>query len=144
MNSCNKKCNFNSCSCLAIAAALLIGAAVGALFYFGFLPGIVPDVAQIAIRLGILTIAYILLAQLFSSLYLPNPVRDCLCCGIAPRLVGAFGTVILGIAILSVALTPGNLIFAALVGLGAAFLALLIIALISFINCVLCRMCLRD
>lgn len=86
MNSCNKKCNFNSCSCLAIAAALLIGAAVGALFYFGFLPGIVPDVAQIAIRLGILTIAYILLAQLFSSLYLPNPVRDCLCCGIAPLL----------------------------------------------------------
>jgi len=140
----NKCCNFNTWGCLAIAAALLLGAAVGALFYFGFLPGIVPDVARIALRLGVLAIAYVLIAQLFSSLYLPNPLRDCLCCGIAPLLVGAFGTVVLAIALLSVALVPGNLIFAVLVGLGAAFFTLLIIALIAFINCVLCRLCMRD
>ena len=143
--NCNKKCcNFSACSCLAIAAALLLGAAIGALYYFGYLPLIVPDVARIVLRLGVLTVAYVLIAQLLSSLYLPNPVRDCLCCGIAPLLVGAFGSIVFAIAVLAVALTPGNLIFAVLVGLGAAFFVLMIIALVSFINCVLCRMCMRD
>jgi len=139
-----KKCDFSALSCLAIAAALLIGAAVGALYYFGFLPLIVPDVARIVLRLGVLTIGYVLIALLFSSLSMHNPVRDCLCSGIAPLLAGAVGSIVLAIAVLSVALTPGNVIFAILVGLGAAFFTLMIIALIVFISCVLCRMCMRD
>jgi len=143
MNSC-KKCDFNACGCLAIIASLLIGAAVGALFYFGFLPNILAVVARIVLRLGVLTIAFVLAAQALSSLYLPNPLRDCLCGGITCLLVGAFGSVILAIAALSVALAPFNFIYAVIVGLGAVFLALMIIALIQFIRCVQCRMCMHD
>jgi len=143
MNSC-KKCIFSTCGCLAILAALLIGAAVGALFFFGLLPNILTVVARIVLRLGVLTIAFILAAQALSSLYLPNPLRDCLCSGITCLLVGAFGSVILAIAALSVALAPFSIIYAVIVGLGALFLTLMIIALIAFIRCVLCRMCMRD
>lgn len=143
MNSC-KKCNLSACNCLACIAAVIVGVAVGALFYFGFLPNILTIVAPIVLRLGVLAIAFILTAQILSSLYLPNPLRDCLCGGISCLLVGAFGSVILAIAALSVALAPFNIIFAVIVGLGALFFTLLLTALISFIRCVLCKMCMRD
>jgi hypothetical protein len=143
MNSC-KKCSLSACSCLAAVVAIIVGVAVGALFFFSLLPFIQTIVASIVLELGVWAIAFILVAQILSSLYLPNPLRDCLCSGIGCLLAGAFGSVILAIIALSVVLTPYSIISAVIVGLGALFFTLLIISLISFIRCVLCKMCMRD
>ncbi len=138
---CNGKgCGFQACGCLGILISIVIGAIVGVLFAFGFIPFIV---VSVWIAFGIAAVVLILLiAGLYlASAHSCSPLSKCLCQNGICLMVGAIGTLITALAALSIVLTPGSILVAALIALGALFFALTILSLISFIVCLVKKLC---
>ena len=142
MNSC-KKCDLRTCNWLAIVASLFVGILVGYFFSLGLVPSILAVTARIALRLAVLTIGFVLAGLCLSALWYPNQLRACFGGGLACLLIGAFGTVVAALIILSIALSPASIFSIIIVGLGAFFLALMIISLVYLIKCLICVVSVR-
>jgi len=138
--SCNNKCDFSSCSCIGILISVIFGAIVGVLFAFGFIP-FIQVATWIAFGLGVLFLILLILGVYLSAVTGSNPLSRCLCKNTSCLLAGIFGTIIATIAALSIVLTPVFISVITLVAIGAFFFSLMVIGIIGFINCIVCRMC---
>lgn len=142
MSSCNK-CNFNACSCGCIQIALLVGAAIALLFFFGNLPFFF-IAAIVALVVAVIALLVLVGTALFAAATSSPVLRRCSCGNSICLLVGIIGTIILGIAVLTVPVFPFVVGFAVLVGIATFFFTLLFIALIAFILCIICSLCSRE
>lgn len=137
MNSCNK-CSLKTCSWLSLLISVIIGIAAGYIFSLGLFPGIIGVTARIALRLGVLTIGFVLASLVACGLLWTNQIKECFSGDISGLVLGALGTVVVTLIILSIALSPASLVSAILVGLGAFFVTLMIISLVYLIKCLVC------
>ncbi len=139
MNSC-KKCNLKTCSWIALVASVIIGIIAGYVFSLGLFPHVLGVTARIALRLGVLTISFVLAGICLCGLIWTNQIRECFSGGIGCLLAGAFGTVIFSLIIMSIPLSYASTISAILVGLCSACTTLMIISLINTIRCLVCEL----
>ncbi len=137
--NCNGRCKFSACGCLGVVISIILGAIVGILFAFNFIPGIV-IAAWIAFGLGVLTLVLVFIATLVSACCHCRALIKCSARNIPCLLVGTFGTIITSIAALSIVLTNAFISVIALVALGAFFVSLMFIGIIAYISCILCEL----
>lgn len=136
----NERCGFSACSCIGVVISIVFGAIVGILFAFCFIPFIVTAI-WIAFGIGVLALILLVLGVFLGAVTAPNALSKCLCRNTTCLLVGIFGTIISAIAALSIWLIPVCIPVIALVTIAAFFFSLLVIGLIAFISCVVCKMC---
>lgn len=142
--SCNCNCNCKSCSpnacCIAVLVSIVVGIVVGFLFFSGNIPFIV---TALWIALGIAGVALVLLvvALFVGVANPPTALSICLCKHAICLLVGIFGTIVLAIIALSTVLATGMISIIIIIALGAVFLSILLISLVSFLICVINKLC---
>jgi len=124
-----------ACNIGTVILSIIIGVIIGVLFAFGYIPGVVTAV-WIAFGLGVLGLVILAIAIFVGVSTRYKALIKCLQLNINCLLVGIWGTIITGLAALSIVLTPGSVLIAILIGIGAFFLSLLIISLILFTLCV--------
>lgn len=138
--NCNKKCGFNACGCLGIVLSIVFGAIIGLLFAFDHIPFIVIS-TWIAFGLGILSLIILVVGVFLAVIHQTLPLQKCLCQNTKCLLAGIIGTIISALAALSIVLTNEFISVIVLVSIEAFFFAMMILNLIGFINCIVCRMC---
>lgn len=135
----NDNCGFNACGFAGIVISIVFGAIIGVLFAFGYIPAIVTS-TWIAFGLAILTLIFLVSGVLLSGVSeQPNALSRCLYKNTTCLLAGIIGTIISTLAALSIVLNPAFVSVITLVAIGAFFFSLMIIALIGFINCIVCQ-----
>lgn len=136
----NEKCGFSSCSCLSIVISIVFGAIVGIAYAYRIIPCILVSV-WIAFILGILALILLAVSVFIAAVTAPNALSKCLCGNAACLLAGIFGTIISALIVLSIVLNHTCILAVTLVAIGAFFFSLLVIGLIAYIYCIVCRMC---
>lgn len=136
---CNINCNLNSSCFIGILLSLFLGAAVGILFAFGFIPGIVIS-AWIAFGLGVLTLIFLVYGLFLAAVSPTGPLSKCLYKNTLCLLIGIFGTIITALAALSIVLTPIFISVIILVAIGGFFFSLMIFSLIALLCCITCEL----
>lgn len=129
-------CN-RDCGCLLAAViSAFVGIIIGVLFYFDFIPAITTTV-WIAFGIAIFALIALISIAAFGN----QKVARCICRYGNCLLTGIIGTIIMAIATLAITLTTGNTLTAILIALGGFFTALLIIALICLVDCLIDANC---
>jgi len=128
----NDRYNFSACGFVGIPVSIVIGIIVGILFAFEFIPGI-ETAAWIAFGLGVLGLIILVAAVFVAVSTESRALTRCLQLNVNCLLTGIWGTILSGLAALSIELTPGSILIAVLVGIGAFFFSLMIVSLILFI-----------
>lgn len=132
-NRCRPSCG---CGCIALFISAILGAVAGVLVYFNLLPAITTAV-WIAFGLGVLGLIILVSALFLASTNPSHALTRCLCKRGICLLVGSIGTIVAALCALSIVLAPLSIATAILVSIAAFFLFLMIIALISFLVCIL-------
>ena len=134
-------CGENCCGnlCIEVVISVVFGALVGVLFAFGFIPAITTAI-WIFFGLAVLNLIFLVAGVYTASVFRRTPLAVCLCCGGAVFLAGIIGTIVLAVALLSIVLVTTSIGIAALVAIGAFFAALMLIALIDLLICILDRL----
>ena len=138
--SCKNECN--SCGgCIELLVSIVLGAVVGVLFAFEFIPNITVAVFTV-LGLGVLSLVFLMVA-----LFLLNNNQagcggfKCICRNLKFWLAGTIGTIILALVAVSISLVPTFWPAIVIVSLLAFFFALMIISIVSFVLCVDCEVC---
>lgn len=134
-----RNCNFTACSCTGVLICILFGAAIGILFAYNFIPGIV-TATWIAFAMGVLTLIFLMATIVSTALNPSRALTRCLSKNTTCLLVGTFGTIISSLAALSIVLTPIFISIITLVAIGAFFFALSVIGIIAILSCIVCEM----
>lgn len=134
------KLGFGCCCLVGVIISVVIGIAVGLLFAFGFIPNIVTSV-WIAFGLSVFTLIVLITAMLVAACCESDALKKCLRKNVLCLLVGIIGTLVTALVALSITLITSSIIVAIIMGLGAFFASLMLIALISFILCVVGNLC---
>lgn len=135
---CKNECP-SGCSCAGIVISLVVAIVVGVLFYFGYIPFIV-TAAWIAFGLGVMTLILLFVSLAIASGHRRSVLRECLCRRAKCLLIGAVGSIVLSIALVSITVVTSILI-TILVALGAFFLTLILLSLAGLIGCMICELC---
>lgn len=144
MGAKSKSRGFRACDTIGLIISIVFGALVAALFASGLIPFIT---TAVWILLGL---AGLLLIFLVSGLYLAasssdsSSLRKCICKSALCLLAGTIGTIILAIIALSVELITTSVIVIVIIGLLAFFFALMVLGIISFIRCIVGKLCYGD
>jgi hypothetical protein len=128
---CYKQCS--ACLLIGITLSIIFGVIVGILFFFGYVP-LIETAVWIAFGIAAFALAILLISAIFSN---REKVYKCLRANAGALLTGIIGTLITAIAALSIILTPGSVLIAILIGLGAIFLGVTLTALVCLILCLL-------
>ena len=128
---CYKQCS--ACLLIGITLSIIFGVIVGILFFFGYVP-LIETAVWIAFGIAAFALAILLISAIFSN---RDKVYKCLRANAGALLTGIIGTLITAIAALSIILTPGSVLIAILIGLGAIFLGVTLTALVCLILCLL-------
>ncbi len=139
MNSCNR-CNPRTGIWVALIASVIIGIVAGYVFSLGLLTGVISVTARIALRLAVLAIAFVLAGLVLCGFIWTSQIRECFIHGTSGLLVGGFGTIVVATILMSLSAAIGVTITAIIVGLGAFFAALMVVALINLIRCLICEL----
>jgi len=132
--------NSTVCCIIGILIGLIIGIIIGVLFAFGYIPYITTAV-WIAFGLAALSLIIIVAAVLLAVSTNSKLLAKCLKHNITCLIVGTLGTLISALAALSIELNTAYLSVAILIGIGAFFTSLMLIALIIFILCIVDNLC---
>lgn len=139
--SCNSsRCRFNACSCCGILISVIIAAIVAVLFAFYLIP-FIEVIVFIALGLAVLTFIILIIGIFLTAVTLSIPLQKCVCKNALCMLVGIIGTIILAIIALAFPLIPSLVFSIIVIALGAFFFALMIIGLLVFVVCLLCKLC---
>ena len=138
--SCKDKCGFSACGCLGIVISIVFAAIIAVLFAFGLIPFIV-TVTWIAFGLAVLALIILIIGIYSAALCPHNALQKCICRNAICLLAAIIGTIISAIAALAIVLIPIFISVIILVAIGAFFFALMMIGLIAFISCIVCRLC---
>jgi hypothetical protein len=128
---CYKQCS--ACLLIGITLSIIFGVIVGILFFIGYVP-LIETAVWIAFGIAAFALAILLISAIFSN---REKVYKCLRANAGALLTGIIGTLITAIAALSIILTPGSVLIAILIGLGAIFLGVTLTALVCLILCLL-------
>lgn len=129
---CGRFCRF---SFLEIFLCILLGAAVGVLFWFNFLSGINTAV-WIVFGLAVLILIFLVAGLYAASAFRRTPLARCLACRGVLLLTATIGTLVMAIGALSITLTTTSIWVTALIAVGAFFNALMLIELILLLCCI--------
>lgn len=139
MNRCCKSCLTPS-TCIGVLISIVVAIIVGVLFALNNIP-LITTAAWIAFGLSVLSLIFLILGAFISALTLPNSLSMCLCKHVVGLLVGIIGTLVFTIIALSIVLCPLVISNVIIVALGTLFFTFLLIELISFIVCIICKSC---
>lgn len=134
MANCKNRYNSFACGFGAILISIIIGIIIGVLYAFGYIPGIRIAV-WIAFGLGVLGLIILVTGILAGVSAKSKALMKCLQLNVYCLLAGIWGTILSGLAALSIVLNPSILI-AILIGIGGFFFSLMVIALILTTLCV--------
>lgn len=136
----NEKCGFSACSCLGIVISIIFATVIAVLFAFGLIPLIF---IGIWIALGLAVLFLILLViGIYSAATCPhNLLQRCICKNALCLLVAIIGTIITAIVALSIILIPVLISSIIIIAILAFFFSLMIIGLVAFIGCLICKLC---
>ncbi len=132
------------CNIWVVIASIILGVAVGTLFYLGLIP-ITLNFIRIAFGMSIVGMA-ILLGTIIVGIFGRecNPFKRCICKYGKCLLIGIIGTflattisTIIGVTVVSIAAT----IF---VGLSALFFILMLVQIIALITCLINSICRKN
>lgn len=133
--NCEKRV-INAFEVISIAITPVLGVLIGVLFANGLLPGIIAGV-WIAIAVAAISVAAILIGSAAVS----RGASGCLPCRVGSLVASAAGTLLAGVAAITIGLTVGSILSAALVGIGAFFFFFLIARAVSLAVCLVCASC---
>lgn len=137
--SCNK-CGFSACKCVGIAIGIIFGILFAIAGSLGFLVNL-EIIAFTVLALAFIVLILAVIAYYIAASSGQGIVADCVCENGLCLFAGALGT-ILSILFLIIADIPlfsiASLVFLAI---AAFFFALMIVALIAFVYCLICRTC---
>ena len=139
MDNCEyKKNNTTAFQIVTIIISIIVGIAVGTLFYLGLIP-LPLNIVKIAIVMSVYILGIILLS-LFANNFTDNKIyTKCICKFAKMSFVGTIGTFLSStiLAIVNVRIiTP---IAIAFIGLDSLFFVLMLISFIGFFNCLIDR-----
>lgn len=139
--NCDYRCSCNCC--LEIVISILVAAAVGVLFAYGFISGII---TALWIVFGLAVLALILfVAGLYTSALScrHTPLAECICCKGKCLLAGIIGTIVLALATLSITLVQGSIWVIVLISIAAFFAAFMLAELVVLLVCIINKICCR-
>ena len=121
---------------ISVAITPALGVLIGVLFANGLLPGILAGV-WIAIAVAAISLAAVIIGGAVSS----RRSAACLPCRVGSLVAAAAGVLLAGVAALTLGLTVGSLLSAAIVGLGAFFFFFLIVRAVNLAICLVYASC---
>ncbi len=136
MSYCNK-CSYTGCGCLGIVIGIVAAVVVGVLYAFLQIPFLI-TVVWVAFGLGALMLLMFVTAAVLSGIYGPNVLSRCICKNLPCMLTAIIGTIVMTIILLGAPLNPLFISNIILVSIGAFFLALLIVEVVYFLDCICC------
>lgn len=125
--------------CLEVVISVVLGAAVGVLYAFGFITALT-TVVWILFGLAVLNLILLVAGLYTASIFRRTPLARCLCCKGGIFLAGIIGTIVMALVLLSITIIISDTV-AALVALLVFFAALMGIESILFIKCLICELC---
>ena len=129
---CRERCF--ACNAAEIIISIIMGGIVGVLFFFELILAIIPLLIIELILAGILLITFLGIISIGER---NNGLRKCLCMTGSCLFTGIVGTIISGAVAFATGLVIGGILSTIFVALTTMFVILLIIALISFVTCIL-------
>jgi len=136
------RCNCKACSCIGLIISIVFAAIIGTLFALNLITSIVVSV-WIAFGLGVLGLIILTTGAFLGAVTFPNALTSCLCKNGNCLLAGAIGTIISALIALSFTLSSTGVFAIIIIILLAFFFALMIVALVALLSCIICRMCSR-
>ena len=125
-------CN-RDCGCLlAAVVSIFLGIIIGVLFFFGFIPTIIPGI-WIAFGIAVLSFIGVTIIATMND----REVMRCLCQYGRCLLTGIVGTILTTIVALVIELTIGEILPTIIIAILGFFFILLIIAIVLFIRCLI-------
>ena len=141
--SCRHSCENVGNTCLELFISLVLAVAVGVLFAYALIPGIVTGI-WIVFGLAVLNLILLIVGLYTASIFRRSSLGRCLFCKGQIFLAGIIGTILLALVLLSIQtfIVPTSILIAAIVAIGAFFAALMGVELVVFLTCLIKR--LRD
>ena len=136
--SCNSCCSNTSNIWIEVLISLILGAAVGVLYAFGFVTAVATGI-WILLGLAVLNMIFLIAGLFTASIFRRTPLSRCLICKGGIYLVGIIGTIVMALVLLSITIVVSDLI-AAFVALLVFFAALMGVESVLFLKCIICEL----
>lgn len=138
----NSNCGSTACGCVGLLISVVFAAVIAILYAFGILAGAIATVVWIAFGFAVLGLILLFVALLQGATDdSASPLRFCLCRNTSCLLAGIIGTLLTTIIALFLNVVEVSIAGIVIIAIGSFFFALLIIGIIYFISCVVCRAC---
>ncbi len=116
--------------------SIVFGVLVAVLFNLGLIPGIT-TIVWIVFGLSVLALILLVWGGYLSAVSIPGILRICISRNGVCLLAGIIGTLISAIIALSITLVTSSILITVFIGIAAFFFALMIIALIALLRCII-------
>ncbi|HOJ48593.1 MAG TPA: hypothetical protein PLD48_06985 [Bacillota bacterium] len=132
--SCKK--NFDACGSIGILISIVFGALIAVLFNLGLIT-FLNIAVWIVFGLSVLFLILLVAGVYLSAVSIPGVLRYCVSKNGLCLLAATIGTLISAIVALSIVLNPASILITIFIAVFAFFFALMIIALIALLRCII-------
>lgn len=132
------RCKCGNC-CIELIISVVIAAIIGTLFALGLFPDI-SLVFESAIDLAFIAIIVLTIGLYIAACKICLPLKKCLCCYAPCILAGIIGTIVLSFIVIAIEIQI-TIAVAIVVSIWALFVSLLLVSLVSYLICIICKLC---